>query len=411
MTRSRRTADASGRVAQWAAVALGVSIPISVALDNVLLAVILAIWLLGGHYAAKLSAVRRNLVAAAALALFGVLAIGLTYGSRFPGDGLRYLSKYSHLLFVAVLLPCFAGKALRQRALAAYAAAILATLVISYGFYFALIPANRLLAGWPLNPVAFKFSITHNILVGFGAFLFAQQALNAASVLRRWAYVLLALLALYNVVFVVKGRTGYLVVAALVTYLCIQMAGRKGLAVAAVVLMTLFTAAYFASETFHVRVAEATRQVLHWHPGKPSDTSIGERLEFYRNSIAIIREHPVFGVGTGGFPRAYAQKVKGTGMIETANPHNEYLLITTQVGIVGLTLLLALFFVQWRFAAYLATPLERHLARGLVLTMMVGCLFNSLLLDHTEGLLYAWMSGLLFAGLKPPASDKAGAAP
>ena len=30
---------------------------------------------------------------------------------------------------------------------------------------------------------------------------------------------------------------------------------------------------------------------------------------------------------------------------------------------------------------------------------MIGCLFNSLLIDHTEGLLFAWATGLLFAGL------------
>jgi hypothetical protein len=36
--------------------------------------------------------------------------------------------------------------------------------------------------------------------------------------------------------------------------------------------------------------------------------------------------------------------------------------------------------------------------------MMVGCLFNSWLMDHTEGLLYVWLTGLLFAGLKSPES-------
>jgi hypothetical protein len=33
--------------------------------------------------------------------------------------------------------------------------------------------------------------------------------------------------------------------------------------------------------------------------------------------------------------------------------------------------------------------------------MVVGCLFNSFLLDHTEALFYAWLSGLLYAGLRP----------
>jgi uncharacterized membrane protein YccC len=39
------------------------------------------------------------------------------------------------------------------------------------------------------------------------------------------------------------------------------------------------------------------------------------------------------------------------------------------------------------------------LARGILITITMGCLFNSLLLDHTEGLFFAWFFGLLFAGL------------
>jgi len=35
-----------------------------------------------------------------------------------------------------------------------------------------------------------------------------------------------------------------------------------------------------------------------------------------------------------------------------------------------------------------------------VLTIAIGCLFNSLLLDHTEGLLFAWLTALLHAGLE-----------
>ncbi|MGH8640359.1 MAG: hypothetical protein ACRET6_01540, partial [Burkholderiales bacterium] len=60
------------------------------------------------------------------------------------------------------------------------------------------------------------------------------------------------------------------------------------------------------------------------------------------------------------------------------------------------------FWAHWRTAPRLGSAFEQHLARGLLLTIAVGCLFNSLLLDHTEGLFYAWLTGLLFAGLKPP---------
>jgi hypothetical protein len=42
-----------------------------------------------------------------------------------------------------------------------------------------------------------------------------------------------------------------------------------------------------------------------------------------------------------------------------------------------------------------------------VLTFVIGCLFNSLLIDHTEGLLFAWLSGLVFVTIP---TDKRSAA-
>jgi O-antigen ligase len=133
---------------------------------------------------------------------------------------------------------------------------------------------------------------------------------------------------------------------------------------------------------------------------KGAQVSNQQRLDFYRASLAIVQEHPLLGVGTGGFTRAYADKTRGTDAFQTRNPHNEYLHMAVQLGLAGLATLLYLFWQHWRESARLASPLECHLARGLVLAIATGCLFNSLLLDHTEGLLYAWLTGMLFGGLK-----------
>ena len=113
------------------------------------------------------------------------------------------------------------------------------------------------------------------------------------------------------------------------------------------------------------------------------------------------------GAGTGSFPSAYAEVNAGRHINESANPHNEYLLIAAQTGMIGLAALLYLFYTQWRLAARLE-PFYRDLARGLVITFALGCLFNSLLLDHTEGLFFAWMTGLCFATLRP--SEESGQA-
>jgi O-antigen ligase len=169
---------------------------------------------------------------------------------------------------------------------------------------------------------------------------------------------------------------------------------------------------YQVSDSARERVDRALQEYSAWTTGDPSleitpragleQSSIGLRLTFYRETLRIIREHPLAGVGTGGFPKAYAEKAREKSSFEVRNPHNEYLLVMAQNGVVGLLLLLYLFWRHWQFAPRLATPIETHLARGLVLTIAAGCLINSFLLDHTEGLLYAWMTGLLFAGLQSP---------
>ena len=60
-----------------------------------------------------------------------------------------------------------------------------------------------------------------------------------------------------------------------------------------------------------------------------------------------------------------------------------------------------LFALVWRHTRALPTALERDLARGVVVTFGVGCLFNSLLMDHVEGLFFAWSVGVLFGGYDP----------
>ena len=199
-----------------------------------------------------------------------------------------------------------------------------------------------------------------------------------------------------------QGRTGYVVLATLIVLFLFRTLRWKGIVPAALLLAAVAAAGYQFSESFHQRVSLALAGANQWQPGVASQDAVGERLEFYTNTLAIMHDHPILGVGTAGFAPAYAQRVQGTAMLPTRNPHNQYLLTASQVGLVGLALLLLLFFQHWRCARSLPSAQDRTLARGLVLTIVVGCLFNSLLIDHTESLFFAWMSGLLYAGYAPP---------
>jgi hypothetical protein len=389
------------RTAQWAAVALGLSIPISTALDNVLLPFVVAGWLASGNWRAKWDAVRGNGVALAALLLFGLLLLGALYGERDPGDAALTLRKYVDLLWIPILLWVFRDSAMRVKALHALAISIALVLLASFLIMADLVPEIRSDPTMGVGASVIKTRQTHGLLMAFGAYVFMLLSLDAASRRMRILWAVLAALAVANGTLVVPGATGYVVLATLALYLGHVWKGWRGIAAAAGAVAVAVTVLMTVPGPFQKRVALIQTEIERWRPGVwDESSSIGTRLELYRVSVARIRDRPVLGHGTGGYAKAFADETRGRTAKPVRNPHNEYLHMLVQLGLAGLAGLLILFVTHWRLAPNLASPLERHLARGLILAMVVGCLFNTWLMDHTEGLLYAWLTGLLFAGLK-----------
>jgi O-antigen ligase len=410
----RWTRAAAEDVVRWLVVLLGFSIPISVALDNILLGIIGGCWLLGGGYREKLDAIRDNPVALAAVALFALYLAGTLYTIGNELEVLNTMSKGARLLLIPAVIPLMRDVRWRRRGIVAFQASMVVTLVLSYLAWSGVLPVNAWhfiwsgvpsinlsLKGTELDPVAFKAHITHNVFMAFAAFLFALAAVDAKS---RRARILLGVLcaaAVANVLVMVPGRTGHIVLVALFIYFLYRQLGTKGIAVAGVALGALAVFVFLSPDTMlHKRITLADDQLQQWRTGAPPDlrNSIGQRLEILRNTLEVIRDNPVFGVGTGGFGEAYAALANRTGDTLTKNPHNEFLMIIAQFGLAGLAVLLCVFATQWWLAARLPDRFDQTAARGFVITMVVASILSSTLVDHAEGLFFVYMSALLFAG-------------
>ena len=381
--------------ARAAAIALGASIPVSTALDGLLVVLVVLAWAASGALRDKLAALRANPAALSALALLGLLVLGVAW-SPDVREGWYYVGKHRDLVLVAVLGTLFFSAREKQLALSAFLAAMALSLALSYAIWLGFSPFEGKYARTPDNPTAFKLHITHGILMSLAAFLAGARAVREARPRWRIAYAIGALLAAFNVLFMIQGRSGYVVFAALACYFCIAHWRWRGLAIAGLAGALVAAAGYLAQAPLFGRSATAASEFEQWSSGGGHDTSTGIRMNYYKTTLAIIRDAPLLGVGTGGFIGAYRDKVRGTGLPESNNPHNQYLLTTAQLGMVGLAALLAMFVLMWRQAARLE-PAAALAARALVLTIAVGSLLNSLLIDHAEGLLFTWMAGVLFA--------------
>jgi O-antigen ligase len=399
-----RLQEVAERVARWSAIALGFSIPISTALDGALLPVVLLAWLAAGRYRDRLQAVRANPVAIAALVLWGVIALGVLWAGDTGGDAGTYLRKYSKLLLLPVVVSLLTDPRDRRRALLAFAAGLLVTLALSYALWLGLLPPGKpFTAETASNATVFKKHIAQNTLMAFGVLLFAvfaRRSLGRA----RGLWTALALLAVFNVLFMVWGRTGHVVLATLAAVAATQLFRWRGAVAAAIAIPLALAALYAFSPAVQKRIDMGVTEAQRWSPEDAASDSVGLRLELYHNSLPLLLERPLLGTGTGGFPKAYAQRVGDTGN-HHRNPHNQYLLTAIELGPAGLAAFLFLLVQHARASARLSAPDERLLARCLLALMAVGCLFNSQLLDHTEGLFFVWLSGLLFAVL--PARPRA----
>jgi len=391
-----RAQDAARGGARWCAIALGVSLPISIAADNVLCGLILLAWLAGGRLRQTGAQLRSNPAALVALAIWAALVVGLAWGARDPGDGTQMLGKYADLLLIPIFASLFTQVRDRRWALYAYLAAMGVTLVLSYALATGLLPARFFRADAPYA-VVFKLWLTQNILMAMGAWLCWLLGREAATTRARALWWTAGALAAFNML-LVPGRTGLLMLGLMALYAAWTWRGWRALAGLLVLGAAGAAAAAFVLPTLAGRATEIVTDARAWQPGRQTATSTGQRLEFYRVSLGLIADRPLAGWGTGSFAQAYREAVAGTTLEPTRNPHNEYLLLGVQLGAGGVLLLVALWVALWRVAARLP-PLERDLARGLVLAFAAGCLLNSLLLDHTEGLLFAWLAGIALGAL------------
>lgn len=80
----------------------------------------------------------------------------------------------------------------------------------------------------------------------------------------------------------------------------------------------------------------------------PNSSSMVQRFEYWRTSILLIKQNPVFGVGTGDIPNAFKDQYLNMNtklaVQYRLRSHNQYLSITVAFGIIGLVWFLIVMF-------------------------------------------------------------------
>lgn len=380
----------------WLVVVICLGVTLPTALMSISTVLFTIFWLLSADYKVKFHYIKTYPAAYASVALFFLYALGTLYSSAPWDVRLDFLMKYHKLLLIPLVMSVMDSDKYRKYALDAFLLSMIIVLIISYMKWLGIVSHNEDGQGY----VVFKARIAHNILMSFAMFMMMSRALKSTGFLKL-SWIVLSIMACFNIMFLVNGRTGQITMLALVILFTYETWGRKAFAYW-LSLLLLGLAVYHIAPVFPPSRLLEINQEIQQHDHHGNQTSSGTRLEMYQNTISLIKQHPFFGGGTGSLENEYAMLAKDNdlSLIRVPNPHNQLLLTTQELGILGLICLLWMWLMHWK-ASYQVQPDDAAiLLRGLVLTIFIGSLFNSLLLDATEGKFYCVLAGVLLSSYK-----------
>lgn len=343
----------------WVFVATFALLPFSAQTANVTALLVLVFWLLEGGLKEKWAGIRSNPTAWFPLLYFIFLCIGLLWTSDL-GWGLHIIKKSRRLLLIPVFLSVVSRNPWGFRyGLFAFIASVAFTAVISLGVAFELIPVFG--HATPGDPSPFIYHVSYAPELAWAAYASLAIALFDSGVSNGWKKALCGAGFLILIcLFINIGVAGYAVAFMLLGLLLLQW--RRSIFWPAVAMILLIGSAYFLSPSVQRRVDQNIQEVQNVlagtaaqeniAEGRVKNTSLGPRMVFWSNTWQLIKQYPVLGAGTGDFPAGYekVRKWRTPNHWEGVNnPHNMYLMVWAQSGLIGLLIFFGIFaalFVQ-----------------------------------------------------------------
>ena len=394
-------------VARALAIGCMLALLVSPPLTNLFEALLVVVVAASGEIRQRLRAVVRQPLVIAALVLAAMVILAACYAEAPARTAFGAVNGWRKLLLLPIAAALFDDDSTKRRLALWFVGVVAAFAVCSW--YSAAV--GHLL--WPVREgeppgVVIHNHLTQGVMFAVAGFCAVVLLSDRASQDRRMRLALAAcaLLLLGNVVFITTGRSGYVAflacaVAFAIARLRATRVHRGKALLAALAALAVLAGLLFASPHAREGIRRAIDESRNYQQQQQTGelTSMGIRQYFWRNSLALIGQRPLFGHGTGSYETAYTKLIAGrTGIAATpsADPHQQYLRIAVEQGLVGLAI-----FLGFLFAATRQRPGEpwRVMGLGVLGAWCLTSLANSHFTTFAEGtFIFLWMGAMLANG-------------
>lgn len=334
----------------------------------------------------------------------GWQVVGLSYTDAPMSYALKSIFSDRKILYILPLALTFSDERPKRRFLSAFLATSTVGLLASYALKIKFIHA-----AFNPNPdpsyvfYVFRSHATQGMVFAICVFLAFWFGFKQQIPARRWAFYAMAGAFLLNLATLTPGRSGYVVFLVLVVWTFAIWRGFKGVAVGLVAALCFGLIAFYASSSVHNRMMEGVAEARNYLTSR-AETSLGRRVILYQTTLDMIKERPAFGVGTGGFKKHFsaiaAEKYTGWRAVPFDDPHNQYLFIAAENGLIGLATFLFMIGMMLKYCLK-GGSIYGKMAAGCVLAWSATSLFSGHFRTFPEGHLIAFIVGILMVNRLP----------
>jgi len=374
-------------------------LPLTVFGGNLFAVLIFLLWLVKADFKTDFYRLKDNKLVIAVLLYLLVHVVALLWTADIE-SGLWTLKKQLKFLFIPIFM-LFVKREHVKYYILAFLASMSLSEIWSYGIFFELLP---LYGGATLiDPIPLMSHITYNPFLTIAIYFLSYYVLfdHSISKLKKFTYGFFIITMSINM-FITGGRAGQVMYFAMLVVLIFQYFPKnafKASSASLFVLVITSSTFYLNSKIFSDRVDSAVTELSDYKNHTYSST--GMRISSAINSWSIIKEHPVIGVGTGDYKNEFIKaSIKNNLKLEDKlvihNPHNMYVLILVQFGLLGLAAMLYLFYAQIKIAINSNEEFVKKIGIALPLLYLLIMLSDSYLMVHMTGLLFIFISSFVY---------------
>lgn len=252
--------------------------------------------------------------------------------------------------------------------------------------YFGFIPMKKEM------PIAFFYwHQTYALLLAFGLMLTLFYIFTSKDLKYKIPYILISLL-IFSALIIVPGRAGHLVFLASVPFIGYKLLTVRNFL--KIFMLCILTAGLlFISPVVRERVSEGLDDIKEYKAGN-INTAIGWRLHLMNVSLEIIKENPLFGIGTGGLKDELRRYKTGPDLPDSSQPHNNFLYTAVSFGIIGVIPLIWLFVLLFRNGWKNFNRVEGFSIFMYAIVIFIGGMFDTQIVMPATGVMLALFTGL-----------------